>query len=126
MKWLARKKRKRNYIQNGVGVLESPSGVKFYIDADDFERCKRILWMVNGNGYAYNEAEGYLHRFIMGCCGVVERYALQRGAVWEVDHIDRDKQNCRKENLRVVTHRENCQNRETLGRVEKYSEGRTF
>jgi len=29
----------------------------------------------------------------------------------EVDHINRDKCDCRMENLRVVTHRENCGNR---------------
>lgn len=61
-------------------------------------------WTLIGAGYAARRAEGktiLLHREIMG---------LEVGDDREVDHVNRAKLDCRRSNLRVVTHAENRQN----------------
>lgn len=75
--------RESNFIKNGVYYL----GNKFIVDKDDFEKFKYICWWQNGNGYARNNRIGYLHRAI---CPQFK---------W-VDHINRDKLDNRKCNLR--------------------------
>lgn len=60
----------------------------------------------NGNGYRFGVilySRVYAHHAV---------WCLAKGQ-WpssELDHIDRDRSNNRPENLRTVTHRENCQN----------------
>jgi len=110
MKSRERKLKRRNYIKNGIGVLTVPGGKKFIVDAEDFERCKDILWRESTNGYAYNDWYGYLHRFVIMML-ITDPDEFFDFADWEVDHINRDKCDCRRSNLRIVTHQENCQNR---------------
>lgn len=76
------------------------------IDDDDYERVSRYKWQysthVNG-GYAvhnsWKEGKMYLHRFVMGAA-----------SSQEVDHVNRDRLDCRKENLRFCTHKQNQRN----------------
>lgn len=80
------------------------------IDSEDTHILQQwtSMYMQQKNGYAVvyrpdgsNKGERkYLHALICPC---------PTGKV--VDHIDRDKHNNRKENLRVVTQAENCTNR---------------
>lgn len=57
-------------------------------------------WSLNGSGYAYG-SPGFMHRAILG---------LGRRVPAEVDHIDRDRLNNRRENLRLATRTENVHN----------------
>lgn len=70
------------------------------IDHEDFEKCKSVSWCVDNRGYANgrNAKIGTvrLHRFI-----------LNVPADKQVDHINRDKLDNRKSNLRIVTNQEN-------------------
>lgn len=68
--------------------------IKVLIDLDDVDRCKNIgIWSLNKNGYILNCSTGiYLHRFIMNCTEELE-----------VDHINHDLLDCRKQNLRIAT-----------------------
>lgn len=69
------------------------------IDIDDVERCKQCKWFFTGHGYIINSKYIKLHRFIMNC---------SKGMV--VDHINHNKLDNRKCNLRICTQQENCMN----------------
>lgn len=98
----------RNYrlikIVNGeqkcFGILTAPDGTEFIIDKRDFFRCKYYKWQSH-RGYAYNSRVGYLHRFI-----------LLAPDGFEVDHINGDRSDNRRCNLRLATRAENIQYRE--------------
>ena len=86
---------------------------RFIIDDEDFERVTVHKWYVVKTGYIMRSYSlGYfdgkqkhktvaLHRFIMG---------FPEGK--EIDHIDRDKLNNSKKNLRIVTRSQNNMNRD--------------
>lgn len=73
-------------------------------------------WNANYSGKTtgWKHSNGY-----MQTCINYKKYFLHRLAwfyvygIWpkEIDHIDRDKKNNRISNLRILTHRENCNNR---------------
>ena len=71
----------------------------FIIDDEDLERVKkRGVWQLSSHGYV-RRTEGYLHKFLMN-----------PGKGLTVDHIDGNKMNNRKENLRICTQAENMRN----------------
>lgn len=81
---------------------------KFYIDIDDFEKIKKYAWRTasygyieTGNPFADKPHEIKLHRFIMNVtdCSVI------------VDHINMDKMDNRKCNLRIANKQTNGINR---------------
>ena len=73
------------------------------IDPEDYDKVSAVgSWCIDSNGYVINHRAGKLHQVIMG---------TRRGL--EIDHINRNKLDNRKENLRFVTHRKNTQNRKT-------------
>src|SRR5947209_3379641 len=83
------------------------SGHIALVDDEDFERVSRFKWYYCGAGYAQkrktkNDAlHALLHRFVMN---VVDQNV-------EVDHINCNKLDNRKENLRIVNHQQNHFNR---------------
>lgn len=95
-----------------IRIFSKVYGIKdFIIDSDDNEKCLDINWCVAYAGkdqrkdyyYALSRRDGkaiFLHRFIMDC-----------PIKMVVDHINGDTFDNRKENLRVVTHQQNCLNR---------------
>ena len=76
------------------------------VDDDDFALLSRHVWSLHSEGYAIcrtvNGSNVFLHRLVMGTSPKVGLY---------VDHINRDKLDNRKENLRFVTNSENQFNR---------------
>lgn len=76
------------------------------INPEDYERVSAIgSWCIDGGGYVLNGKHKIkLHQLIMG---------MKEGL--EIDHINRNKLDNRKENLRFVTHRMNTINRKTKG-----------
>lgn len=73
------------------------------VDDDDFEKYSHLRWHLSDTGYAIRRTYGKttrLHRLIMNC---------PEGLV--VDHLNGDKLDCRKSNMRVCTTKENCRNR---------------
>jgi len=73
----------------------------FLIDDEDFERVSQYKWFLDRDGYVIgSKGSRKLHSFLIG---------KKEGFV--VDHINRDKLDNRKCNLRHVTQHENCLNR---------------
>jgi hypothetical protein len=75
------------------------------VDSDDFEKFGHLRWHLSDTGYATrkNGKVQKLHRLIMGNpVGMV------------VDHLNGNKLDCRKSNLRVCTPAENSRNRHDI------------
>lgn len=78
-----------------------PDGKSFYIDIEDFDIVKENYWHYC-RGYLRSTRLGLMHRVLMknNLVGEVE-----------VDHINRNRLDNRKENLRIVTRQENMHNK---------------
>ena len=94
------------YNQNNIEVNRAK------IDIEDVEKCSKYKWRINNKStkmktklYCYTgSGKGNqipLHRFITDCDNGLE-----------VDHINADTLDCRKINLRIVTHNQNLLNKE--------------
>lgn len=84
--------------------LELTQGKVAKLDPEDYEWASTMTWHafeVKGKWYARSTGNKYLHRLIAG--------ATKRKD--EVDHINGDSLDNRRGNLRVVTHKQNQQNR---------------
>lgn len=83
------------------------------VDAEDAARIGALVWSLHPRGYAQANIDGkrvLLHRFILE----IRSVGRGRGSgafVAQVDHINGDKLDNRKANLRVVTNQQNHQNR---------------
>jgi len=83
-------------------IIIATGGEEVYVDAEDYEFVNRHNWFVK-QGYAITRMNGkdlYMHRMIFG--------KIPAGMV--VDHVDRDKLNNRKGNLRPASHVQNVFN----------------
>jgi hypothetical protein len=93
------------YLKDKNGRLKAIT----YLDAKDADRFGHLAWYLTGTGYAAREQQRdrqrtriYLHRAILG---------LTYGDGFQADHINCDRLDNRRENLRVVTNAENKQNK---------------
>ena len=93
------------------GITNNLGGVEFFIDKEDYDKCKDICWSaqkvdkcktyyIHGKTTYCGNCE-YIHRFILG---------LDSSNKNVVDHIDHNGTNNKKENLRTVTHSQNAMN----------------
>lgn len=74
------------------------------VDDEDYERCSKINWSLNGKGYIFGSVYGEvmsLHRFICFLFNDDKRI---------VDHEDRNKLNCQRYNLRICNRTQNQAN----------------
>lgn len=79
------------------------NGKSVIVDDDDYEKYNHLRWHLSDTGYAVRRANGEtirIHRLIMDC---------PEGLV--IDHLNGDKLDCRKSNMRVCTQSENIKNR---------------
>lgn len=101
------KRRKHNKYE----ILPNLQIVKFYInkeqcfivDIDDFDKVVDYNWRIDSNGYLISKE--HITR------KTIRLHKILCPEYIEVDHIDRDKMNNRKSNLREVTRQENVRNR---------------
>ncbi len=70
------------------------------VDDEDFEKVNQYRWYLNSNGYARRtHPKTYMHQFILD---------IQKGKT--VDHINGEKLDNRRENLRICTALQNSYN----------------
>jgi len=96
-----------NYSFAYVGdyaVVTLPDGSDFKVDKSLVPTVKLIRWHKNEKGYIISKGHKqktiYLHRLVLGL-----------GDSDIVDHVNRDKTDCRKANLRVCSFQQNAANR---------------
>ncbi len=90
-------------------IITLTKGFSSLVDGDDFERVNQHRWYTSSDGYAWRRrkvsesgpSKIRMHRFIMGSPPFI-------GAA--VDHINRDKLDNRKCNLRWATNSQNAAN----------------
>lgn len=90
------------------------------VDADDAPDVVGHRWYLSG-GYAKRDDRStgtrrriYLHRHLMG---------LQHGDTREVDHLNLNKLDCRRSNMRIATHAENGLNQPVRKRTSSVHRG---
>lgn len=83
-------------------------GAVALVDDADYELLSQWRWHVSTNGYARAMIKDagafrgvYMHRLIMGMAKEDKR---------QIDHVDRQKTNNQRSNLRICTHRQNHYN----------------
>lgn len=81
----------------GIGYTENDS--EFYFDLEDYDKIKDRCWYLS-DGYVVSGNNIKMHRLVTGCTPTEE-----------VDHIDHNHNDNRKQNLRVGTHQENMMNK---------------
>ena len=92
-----------NYIKIFSHSKNGNINGEFLIDKDDFEKVKTHKWRIDKQGYAKALIDGKqvsMHRIILS---LENNDAL-------VDHINLNKNDNRKENLRIVNAKQNCYN----------------
>lgn len=92
--------------ENNYFLVKCVNG-EFLIDTDDYDKVKSIdsnIWIDNKGYVVYeiNKKRFSLHRFIMN----MDKF----DGTHIIDHINRNRVDNRKANLRIVTHIENAQN----------------
>lgn len=99
-------------------IMKTLVGQEIMVDDSDFEKLSLIQWYLSG-GYAVTRFGGwklslplYIHKLVMGV-------AYTKGVI--VDHIDRNKLNNQKSNLRLADRHQNGYNRQSArGSSSKY------
>ena len=88
--------------------IQLTKGLVALVDDEDYEMLIKKRWCLN-DGYAYNASLGRMHRFILSApSGVM------------VDHINGDKLDNRRQNLRLCTNSQNQGNRKAARGVSKF------
>lgn len=93
---------RKQKAKRSMKELPLSKGRVAFVSDEDFDRVSKYQWCVNGSGYASAYIDGeqvFLHRFLMGA---------KKGE--EVDHIDQNRFNCQRENMRLCTHGQNIAN----------------
>lgn len=107
-----------SFTPNEINIVDNHAEIVLYnkyndkigvaiIDINDVDKCKNYKWGINGNGYAKNGKHNiFLHNIILN----IDR--IPNGFV--CDHINRNRLDNRKSNLRIITNSENCFNRSNV------------
>ena len=87
-------------------IVPLPHGAEAKVSNEDYEWVTESLWGLNSRGYAASGGHRFMHHEI-----AARVYGGRNG---EVDHINLDRLDNRRENLRVVTRSQNMMNRARL------------
>lgn len=89
-------------MSNGTTEMETKKGVRIKIDEDDVQELQKYNWYIGSHGYAMASVEGK-HR-------LMHRVILSAPPHLQVDHINGNRLDNRKNNLRLCTQQENKYN----------------
>jgi hypothetical protein len=89
-----------------VKVIPLSNGKFTLVDDEDYEYLSQFKWSYMCRGYAARSPEGATHPKIL-----MHRVINNTPADMQTDHINRDRLDNRRSNLRTVTHTENMRNR---------------
>lgn len=97
-------------FKNEYVIGYTANGKEFYFDAVDYETISNYCWHINGDGYVCAVQRGTgknikMHQLVMHMIDKTDR----KNAV--IDHINRNKVDNRKENLRICTNSFNQMNK---------------
>lgn len=96
--------KKNNYIEKENYMIGyTQEGQEFYFSKKDYEKIKPYYWFINYFGYVQTKMKNKMVLF--------HRFILNPKKTKVVDHINHDTVDNRRENLRIVTTKENCENR---------------
>lgn len=84
-------------------TLYDSRGNEFMVDVADFDR-------VFNSGNWSTRKDGYLHAIRGGKCWLLHRWILRPERSQYVDHVNGDRRDNRRDNLRLCTKAENCRN----------------
>ena len=90
------------YLYDTYVVGECFDGRTFKVDLEDYKKISSFVWSINSSGYVYANYDGRMlaqHRLIME---IVNESKIC------VDHINFEKSDNRKCNLRLATKSQNC------------------
>lgn len=97
------RKRNKYILTNNYGIGYTSKGEEFYFDLEDYDLIKDFCWWINDNRYVINTQSNdkniRMHRLIMNAPN--NKF---------VDHINHNKNDNRKCNLRLVTNQQNTMN----------------
>ena len=96
-------------LENQYGIGYTSNGKEFYFDLEDYDKIKDYCWRIKSDGYIVSsmyfdtdcKKQIFLHRLIMDCC---EDNTLV------VDHMNHERNDNRKSNLRIITTQQNNMN----------------
>lgn len=94
-------------LSGDIGIGYTNDNEKFYFDLSDYNAIKDYCWYINQHGYVEakcGEIHIKMHRFVLKDVDVPDGYVI--------DHIDRNKANNSKDNLRILSFRENTINKD--------------
>lgn len=91
--------------KSGKELAPETANLKLAVDPQDAPRVYSRKWYLTQRGYAFTVINGIatpLHYFVLN---------ISKGSGIEIDHINRNPLDCRKENLRICTRSQNLANR---------------
>jgi hypothetical protein len=96
-----------------MAIRAANDGTVFLVDASDYDMLRQYRWAHDGQGYAKAHVKGKgtvgMHRLLLG---------EPEGKV--VDHINRNRRDNRRENLRAITPMQNAWNRTPIASLSGF------
>lgn len=95
-------------LSGEYGVGYTFKGEEFYFDLEDYDKIKDYCWCIDKYGYVRGNTKTSkvkFHRLITNCTDDMV-----------IDHINHNKVDNRKSNLRICTQNKNCMNRSMLSK----------
>lgn len=102
--------------------IQLTKGKVAIVDDEDYQNLSKCRWCLNGE-YAYNFTLGAMHRYLLNQPKMIGQKGSKKGSKkgqLQVDHINGNKLDNRKENLRLVDNSQNQLNHDKTQGKSRY------